>query len=80
MITGAFFQFFPLDGKPIDPAASYRVTLNNFIASGGDGFVTFKQGADPQVGPLDLDSMEEYLRASPLVQVPALGRVTIVGG
>jgi 5'-nucleotidase len=69
-----------LDGKPIDPAASYRVTLNNFIAAGGDGFVTFTQGTNPQVGPLDLDSMEEYLRASPLVQVPAVGRVTLIGG
>lgn len=69
-----------LGGKPIDPAASYRVTLNNFIAAGGDGFVTFDEGTNPQVGPLDLDSMEAYFRAAPLVQVPATGRVTIVGG
>src|SRR5690606_38602008 len=27
-----------LDGRPIDPAASYRITVNNFLASGGDGF------------------------------------------
>ena len=69
-----------LNGAPIDPAASYRVTLNNFIAAGGDGFVTFKQGANPQVGPLDLDSMEEYLRGKDIVQVPPVGRVTMVGG
>ena len=69
-----------LNGQPIDPAKTYRVTLNNFIAAGGDGFVTFKQGKDPQVGPLDLDSMEEYLRGKDMVQVPAVGRVTMVGG
>ena len=69
-----------LNGKPIDPVASYRVTLNNFIAAGGDGFVTFKQGTNPQVGPLDLDSMEEYFRATPLVQLPSVGRVTMIGG
>lgn len=69
-----------LDGKPIDPAATYRVTLNNFIGAGGDGFATFKQGSDAVVGPLDLDSMEAYLRAAEVVQVPATGRVTIVGG
>jgi 5'-nucleotidase len=68
-----------LNGKPIDPAASYRVTLNNFIAAGGDGFVTFQQGRDPQVGPLDLDSMEAYLRDKDIVQVPPVGRVTIIG-
>ena len=69
-----------LNGQPIDPAKTYRVTLNNFIAAGGDGFVTFKQGKDPQVGPLDLDSMEEYLRGKDMVQVPPVGRVTMVGG
>jgi 5'-nucleotidase len=69
-----------LAGEPIDPAARYRVTLNNFIGAGGDGFATFKQGTDPTVGPLDLESMEAYLRAAPVVQVPATGRVTIVGG
>jgi 5'-nucleotidase len=68
-----------LNGEPIDPAATYRVTLNNFIAQGGDGFVTFADGKDPQVGPLDLDSMEEYLRARDVVQVPPVGRVTIIG-
>jgi 5'-nucleotidase len=69
-----------LDGEPIDPAKTYRVTLNNFIAAGGDGFVTFAQGKDPVVGPLDLDSMEAYLRGHDVLQVPPVGRVTIVGG
>jgi 5'-nucleotidase len=69
-----------LNGQPIDPVKTYRVTLNNFIAAGGDGFVTFKQGTEPQVGPLDLDSMEEYLRGKDMVQVPPVGRVTMVGG
>lgn len=69
-----------LDGKPIDPAARYRVTLNSFIATGGDGFTTFKEGIDPVVGPVDLDAMEAYLRAVEVRQVPATGRVTIVGG
>jgi 5'-nucleotidase len=67
-----------LNGKPIDPAATYRVTMNSFISTGGDGFVTFKQGKDPVIGPLDLDSMEAYLRAVDVRQVPAVGRVTIV--
>jgi 5'-nucleotidase len=69
-----------LDGRPLDPAATYRVTLNSFMASGGDGFTTFKEGKDPVVGPLDLDAMEEYLRAVEVRQVPGTGRVTIVGG
>src|SRR6476646_7038465 len=31
-----------LNGQPIDPAASYRVTVNNFLALGGDGFTVLK--------------------------------------
>ena len=27
-----------LNGAAADPAASYRVTVNNFLAGGGDGF------------------------------------------
>ena len=68
-----------LNGQPIDPAASYRVTLNNFIAAGGDGFAAFRQGTDPVVGPLDLDAIEQYLRAGDVIQVPPPGRVTVVG-
>lgn len=77
--TGSRVLAATLDGKPIDPAATYRVTVNNFIAGGGDGFTALKQGTDVTVGPLDLEAIEAYLRASEVVQVPAKGRVTIVG-
>jgi 2',3'-cyclic-nucleotide 2'-phosphodiesterase (5'-nucleotidase family) len=30
--------------KPLDPAETYRVATSNFIADGGDGHVTFKDG------------------------------------
>ena len=61
-----------LDGKPIDPVASYRVTVNNFLASGGDGFSTLSVGTDAVDGGLDLDAMEAWLaKGQP---VPALGR------
>jgi len=33
-----------LDGKPLDPEATYRVATSNFIADGGDGHVVFKRG------------------------------------
>ncbi len=31
-------------GKPVDPAARYTVATNDFMAQGGDGFVTFAKG------------------------------------
>jgi 5'-nucleotidase len=56
-----------LNGTPIDPAASYRVTVNNFLSVGGDGFTVFKDGTSPQFGSYDVDALDAYLKAnSPL--------------
>ena len=63
-----------LDGKPIDPTKTYRVSVNNFLASGGDNFTIFANGRDPIDAGLDLDVTEAYLATNP--QVPASGRIT----
>ncbi|GLH79032.1 multifunctional 2',3'-cyclic-nucleotide 2'-phosphodiesterase/5'-nucleotidase/3'-nucleotidase [Bradyrhizobium sp. SSBR45G] len=64
-----------LDGKAIDPAASYRVTLNNYLALGGDGFTTFKSGRDPIVGPYDDEALFAYLKANSPLSPPPRGRI-----
>ncbi|GAA4007310.1 bifunctional metallophosphatase/5'-nucleotidase [Sphingomonas humi] len=56
-----------LNGKPIDPARSYRVTVNNFLASGGDGYTVLASGKDAQDGGLDLDALEAWLATNPKV-------------
>ncbi len=65
-----------VNGLPIDPARRYRVTMNSFLAAGGDSFTVFDQGADATTGPVDLDGFEAYLTAVPVRQLPALGRIT----
>jgi 5'-nucleotidase len=56
-----------LNGQPIDPAASYRVTVNNFLAGGGDGFTVLLGGTAPRTGSYDSDALLAYFRAnSPL--------------
>ncbi len=56
-----------LDNRPIDPAARYRVTVNSFLADGGDGFSVLKEGADRHVGPFEVPALEQYFKAnSPL--------------
>lgn len=62
-----------LDGRPIDPAAGYRVTVVNFLASGGDNFTMLTQGTDAVDAGLDLDATEAYLKAGG--SVPTLGRI-----
>ncbi|MGY4922500.1 bifunctional metallophosphatase/5'-nucleotidase [Streptomyces sp. 900105755] len=71
-----------LNGTAIDPAATYRVATNSFLAGGGDGFTTLGQGTGDLVGTDDLSALAEYLTAhssatSPLAP-PAANRITIV--
>ncbi len=49
-----------LNGAPIDPAASYRVTVNSFLADGGDLFTVLKEGTDRLGGAQDIDALEAW--------------------
>jgi 2',3'-cyclic-nucleotide 2'-phosphodiesterase (5'-nucleotidase family) len=67
-----------LNGVALDPAATYRIVTNNFLADGGDGFPAFRGGAHVYFGGLDIDAFADYLEAhSPYVPGP-LDRVTFV--
>ncbi|GAA1087675.1 hypothetical protein GCM10009581_20450 [Tsukamurella strandjordii] len=61
--------------QPLNPVAVYRVTTNNFLAAGGDGFSVFTRSTDLTVGGIDLDALEKYLQATPNLQTPT-SRVT----
>ncbi len=65
-----------LDGKPIDPAASYRVTTSAFLANGGDGFTVLAKQRDAVTGTTDIEALEAWLKALPPRAVPAGERVT----
>lgn len=51
-----------LNGKAIDPAGSYRVVLNNYLASGGDSLTGFTAGTDiTDKGIVDLDALVAWI-------------------
>ena len=58
-------------GHPVDPAASYRVTTSNFLASGGDGYLALKGLRAATPGGVDLDALEAWVKATPKRTVPA---------
>jgi 5'-nucleotidase len=61
-----------LNGAKIDPVGRYRVTVNNYLAVGGDGFVAFTLGTDQLTGIYDVDALYEYFRKhSPVAPGPA---------
>jgi 5'-nucleotidase len=64
-----------LNGRPIAPEASYRVTVNNYLAVGGDGFTALKDGTAQQFGGYDVDALYTYFRDnSPIAPAPG-GRI-----
>ncbi len=67
-----------LNGQRIDPAANYRVTVNQFLSVGGDGFTVLKEGTAPQVGVYDVDALHTFFGAHSPLAPGALDRITRV--
>jgi 5'-nucleotidase len=64
-----------LNGQPIDPTANYRVTVNNFLFLGGDGFTVLKDGRAPQFGVYDIDALYAYFQTNSPVGPAAGNRI-----
>jgi len=69
-----------IGGVAVDPAASYRITVNSFLADGGDKFTALRDGTDRLGGAVDTDALEAYLAPSLTgtpIAPPALDRVDV---
>jgi 5'-nucleotidase len=64
-----------LHGAAIDPAKSYRVTVNNYLSTGGDGFAALKDGTAQQFGVYDADALYAYFQASSPISPAPLDRI-----
>jgi 5'-nucleotidase len=64
-----------LHGQPIAMDQSLRVTVNSFMASGGDALNIFKQGRHVQEGETDLVAAKLYLRLKGVLPAPQMGRI-----
>jgi len=64
-----------LHGEPIAMDKTYRVTVNNFMATGGDSFNVLKQGSNVQDGENDLVAAKMYLRVKGVLPAPVPGRI-----
>jgi 5'-nucleotidase len=56
---------FLADGTPLRPDELYTVTVNAFLAAGGDGFTVLNEGQDRETGPVDLDALVSYIESLP---------------
>jgi 5'-nucleotidase len=74
--TGITVSNVRLNVVALDPGATYRVTVNNFLVDGGDNFTTFRQ-VDPALrvgGGIDLDELVNYLGSEGPIAPPGTNR------
>jgi 5'-nucleotidase len=77
---GAKVSTLTLNGAPVDPAASYRVTTNDFLANGGDGFTKLTAGSARTTAPgFDIDALVAHLGAGAPVAPGPQNRINKVG-
>jgi 5'-nucleotidase len=77
-------------GVVVNPTKTFRITVNNFMATGGDGYSTFLKGTSLLGGAQDIDALSAFLgkyKAPAAPYNPTLvtedggtGRISRVGG
>jgi 5'-nucleotidase len=67
-----------INGVTVDPTASYRVTVNSFLADGGDSFPVLPLGTNRLGGEVDTDALEDYFVANSPVAPGPQNRITRV--
>ena len=60
VVTGAP-ELLVVGGVVLNPTKTYRVTVNNFMATGGDGFTVLTGGLNTLGGAQDIDALVAYL-------------------
>jgi 5'-nucleotidase len=65
-----------LQGIGIEPRKIYRVTLNDFLAYGGNGFTVPTQGLERKRGIVDVAALQRYLEGHSPLDAPATNRIT----
>ena len=65
-----------IDGVVVNPATGYRVTMNSFLADGGDGFTVFRACTNQLGGEIDLDALVRYFQNHSPISPPPANRIT----
>jgi 5'-nucleotidase len=68
-----------LNGVTINPTTQYRVTMNSFLADGGDNFAAFREGTNTLGGEVDTDAIVAYFAAKSPVAPGPQNRIIRVG-
>jgi 5'-nucleotidase/UDP-sugar diphosphatase len=77
-VTGVEIGTFGSGFQPLDPSATYRVVVNDFMAGGGDGYESLKLGMNVRGGDVPLDNaLMDYIRARGTIEAHVEGRIVV---
>ena len=62
---GQRVQGLRIGGQAVVMDQDYRLTVNSFMAEGGDGYTTLRQGRNRLGGDLDIDALVDFLKTGP---------------
>ena len=62
---GQRVQGLTLNGQPVGPKQALRVTVNSFMADGGDGYSQLRAGRERLGGLQDMDALVAHLQTQP---------------
>ena len=66
-----------LNGKPVAADGRYRVVVNNYLASGGDGLTGFTAGTElTDTGVIDLDALVDWIARGQTPPIPNRIKIT----
>ncbi|MFP5578852.1 MAG: bifunctional metallophosphatase/5'-nucleotidase [Acidimicrobiia bacterium] len=65
-----------IGGVQVVDGAVYRITVNSFLAGGGDGFSVLTGGTNAVTGPIDLDALTAYLPDDVAIASPSRDRIS----
>ena len=74
--VGQKIQNLRIADAPVATEDRVRVTVNSFLAEGGDKFTEFTRGVDRVGGPVDIEALTDHLAAASPVSAPRLDRIT----
>jgi 5'-nucleotidase len=67
-----------IGGVVVEPGTGYRITVNSFLASGGDNFSVLVDGTDRLGGEIDLDALVTYFGDNSPVPPGPRNRITVI--
>jgi 5'-nucleotidase len=65
-----------VDGLPVNPLATYRVTIDAFIGGGGDKYVVLEKGTNRTPGVVDIQALDDYITTHSPLTPPPHDRIT----